>query len=75
MSLSVTYSLKMNLTSSLSKKVVFNFGDALISTGGMVSFGPPVGDAFLAQFIIEKKRKMYIQYFKINFIYINLFAK
>ena len=45
---------------SLSKKTVFILGEALIITGGKVSFGPPVGADFLAHWVREttiKKNK------------------
>ena len=43
-----TYSSKYKLNSSLLKYVVLSLGEALIKTGGIESFGPPVGDARLA---------------------------
>ena len=46
--LRVIYSLKVSVISSLSKKVVFIFGDALIKIGGIESLGPPVGEDLLA---------------------------
>ena len=46
--LRVIYSSKVSLISSLSKKVVFIFGEALIKIGGIESLDPPVGDALLA---------------------------
>ena len=55
-SFNVTYSSKVNVNPSLSKKVVFNFGEAFINLGGIESFGPPVGDARLAHFT-KKRRK------------------
>ena len=47
-SFKVTNSSKVNVISSLSKNVVFIFGEALTIIGGSESFGPPVGVALLA---------------------------
>ena len=50
------YSSKVKVKLSLSKKVVFSFGEALINLGGIESLGPPVGDARLAHFTVHKRR-------------------
>ena len=55
MSFSVMYSLNVRFISSLSKKIVFSLGEALISTGGMESLGPPVGDARFAHCTVDNK--------------------
>ena len=52
------HSSKVNLISYSLKLVEFNFGLALTKTGGIESFGPPVGLALFAQpFIIRVDSK------------------
>ena len=68
MSLSVTYSSKVKLNSSLSKKIVLSFGEALISTGGKESLGPPVGEALLAHCTVVNKSPPKRRIFKPNLI-------
>ena len=59
-SFSLMNSSKVIVIFSLSKKIVFILGEALIITGGKVSFKPPVGEDFLAHWVMEtaiKKNK------------------
>ena len=55
----VTYSSKVSVNPSLSKKVVFIFGEEFINLGGIESLGPPVGDVRLAH--LTKTRRMSIE--------------
>ena len=50
-----TYSSKVSVNPSLSKKVVLSLGEALINRGGMLSLGPPVGEALLAHCTNSKR--------------------
>jgi hypothetical protein len=61
-------SSKVMVIFSLSKKTVFILGNALIITGGKVSFKPPVGADFLAHWVKETTVKKNKKYFPNLFI-------
>ena len=56
---------------SLSKKTVFILGEALIITGGRVSFRPPVGVDLLAHCVKENTNVKSKKYFPILYIFIH----
>ena len=61
-------SSKVMVIFSLSKKTVFILGEALIITGGKVSFRPPVGVDLLAHCVMETTIIKIKKYFPILYI-------